>query len=91
MKESDETPAQPLIPSSPNIQKLRKAEAGIDRRKIYITNAVKHFKWEPAGKPIGMPIEVAAAQFAEAKKDSWRPFHFPKPLSSTINDFLEVW
>jgi len=25
-------------------------EAGLDRRQIYITNAVKHFKWEPAGK-----------------------------------------
>ena len=25
-------------------------EAGIDRKEIYITNAVKHFKWEPAGK-----------------------------------------
>jgi uracil-DNA glycosylase family protein len=23
-------------------------EAGIDRGKVYITNAVKHFKWEPA-------------------------------------------
>jgi uracil-DNA glycosylase family protein len=23
---------------------------GIDRRKIYVTNAVKHFKWEPRGK-----------------------------------------
>jgi uracil-DNA glycosylase len=26
------------------------AEAGIDRRKTYVTNAVKHFKWEPRGK-----------------------------------------
>jgi DNA polymerase len=26
------------------------SEAGIDRRQIYITNAVKHFKWEPSGK-----------------------------------------
>jgi len=25
-------------------------EAGIDRRLVYITNAVKHFKWEPRGK-----------------------------------------
>jgi uracil-DNA glycosylase len=24
--------------------------AGIDRRKVYVTNAVKHFKWEPRGK-----------------------------------------
>ena len=26
------------------------AEAGIDRRAVYVTNAVKHFKWEPRGK-----------------------------------------
>ncbi len=24
--------------------------AGIDRREVYVTNAVKHFKWEPRGK-----------------------------------------
>lgn len=26
------------------------AEAGIDRSQAYLTNAVKHFKWRPAGK-----------------------------------------
>ncbi len=26
------------------------AEAGIERRAVYLTNAVKHFKWEPRGK-----------------------------------------
>jgi DNA polymerase len=26
------------------------AEAGIDRGRVYVTNAVKHFKWEPRGK-----------------------------------------
>jgi uracil-DNA glycosylase len=25
-------------------------EAGIDRKQAYVTNAVKHFKWEPMGK-----------------------------------------
>ncbi len=25
-------------------------EAGIDRNEVYLTNAVKHFKWEPRGK-----------------------------------------
>jgi uracil-DNA glycosylase family protein len=25
-------------------------EAGIDRGKVYVTNTVKHFKWEPRGK-----------------------------------------
>jgi DNA polymerase len=26
------------------------ADAGIDRRAVYVTNVVKHFKWEPRGK-----------------------------------------
>jgi probable DNA metabolism protein len=26
------------------------AQAELDRRKVYLTNAVKHFKWEPRGK-----------------------------------------
>jgi uracil-DNA glycosylase family protein len=26
------------------------AEAGIDRADVYVTNVVKHFKWEPRGK-----------------------------------------
>ncbi|MEA3189310.1 MAG: uracil-DNA glycosylase [Chthoniobacter sp.] len=26
------------------------AEAGVDRDAVYVTNAVKHFKWEPRGK-----------------------------------------
>ncbi len=26
------------------------AEAGIDRRAVYVTNVVKHFKWQPQGK-----------------------------------------
>lgn len=26
------------------------ASAGIDREQVYVTNAVKHFKWEPRGK-----------------------------------------
>jgi DNA polymerase len=25
-------------------------EAGVDRKQVYVTNAVKHFKWEPRGK-----------------------------------------
>jgi uracil-DNA glycosylase len=26
------------------------AEFGIDRKQVYVTNVVKHFKWEPRGK-----------------------------------------
>jgi DNA polymerase len=36
-------PARKLLDKCPE-------EADIDRRKVYVTNAVKHFRWEPRGK-----------------------------------------
>jgi DNA polymerase len=42
------------------------AEAGIDRSAVYVTNVVKHFKWEPRGKrrihAKPSPREVAACR-----------------------------
>jgi DNA polymerase len=43
------------------------AEASIDRRRVYVTNAVKHFKWVPQGKrrihkkPSGREIRACKA------------------------------
>ncbi len=41
-------------------------DAGIDRRDTYVTNAVKHFKWEPRGKrrlhKKPSPREIAACR-----------------------------
>jgi uracil-DNA glycosylase len=54
------------------------AAAGIDRRQVYVTNAVKHFKWEPRGKrrlhktPAQREIE-ACHQWLEAELDTVRP------------------
>jgi uracil-DNA glycosylase len=45
------------------------ADAGVDRALCYVTNAVKHFKWEPRGKrrlhqkPSGRDIEVCRLWF----------------------------
>ena len=41
------------------------AEAGIDRRKAYVTNAVKHFKWKPsprAGSKVRIHAKPNAAE-----------------------------
>jgi probable DNA metabolism protein len=42
------------------------ADAGIDRKRAYVTNAVKHFKWTPSGKrrihKTPSPREVAACR-----------------------------
>lgn len=53
-------------------------EAGIDRKQIYVTNAVKHFKWEPRGKrrihkkPNSIEIRACRA-WLEAEIDVVRP------------------
>jgi uracil-DNA glycosylase len=52
--------------------------AGIERRSVYITNAVKHFKWEPRGKrrlhksPAQREIE-ACYQWLEGEMQAIRP------------------
>ena len=54
------------------------AEAGIDRKAVYVTNAVKHFKWEPRGKrrlhktPAQREIE-ACHQWLEGELAAVRP------------------
>jgi len=53
-------------------------EAGIDRARTYVTNAVKHFKWEPRGKrrlhktPAQREIE-ACYQWLEGEMQAVRP------------------
>lgn len=53
-------------------------EAEIDRRKVYVTNTVKHFKWEPRGKlrihkkPILKEIH-ACRPWLEAELETVRP------------------
>lgn len=53
-------------------------DAGIDRRRVYVTNAVKHFKWEPRGKvrlhkkPSAREV-AACAPWLDAEIRSVRP------------------
>jgi len=41
---------KPFVGPAGKIMDRALTEAGIDRKKVYVTNAVKHFKWEPRGK-----------------------------------------
>src|SRR5579864_7347927 len=41
---------RPFVGPAGKIMDRALEEAGIDRKKVYVTNAVKHFKWEPRGK-----------------------------------------
>jgi uracil-DNA glycosylase len=54
------------------------AEAGIARSEIYVTNVVKHFKWEPRGKRrihlTPRPVEIEACRpWLEAELNAVRP------------------
>ena len=41
---------KPFVGPAGRLLDVSLAEAGIDRKKVYVTNVVKHFKWEPRGK-----------------------------------------
>jgi uracil-DNA glycosylase len=41
---------RPFVGPAGKLLDVALEEAGIDRKKVYVTNAVKHFKWEPRGK-----------------------------------------
>ena len=41
---------EPFVGPAGNLLHKALAEAGIDRRLVYVTNAVKHFNWEERGK-----------------------------------------
>src|SRR4029450_10732983 len=41
---------KPFVGPAGKIMDQALEEAGIDRKEVYLTNAVKHFKWEPRGK-----------------------------------------
>jgi DNA polymerase len=40
----------PFVGPAGRILDAALAQAGIDRARVYVTNTVKHFKWEPRGK-----------------------------------------
>jgi uracil-DNA glycosylase family protein len=41
---------EPFVGPAGTVLDKALAEAGIPRSEVYVTNAVKHFKWEPRGK-----------------------------------------
>ena len=42
--------ARPFVGPAGQLLDRALEEAGVDRRRIYVTNAVKHFKFEPRGR-----------------------------------------
>jgi len=46
----EDVAGKPFVGPAGKIMDKALEDAGIDRKKVYVTNAVKHFKWEPRGK-----------------------------------------
>ena len=48
--DKEDLAGKPFVGPAGSILDKALEAAGIDRREVYVTNAVKHFKWEPRGK-----------------------------------------
>lgn len=76
--DSEDREGRPFVGPAGRVLDDGLAAAGIDRGRVYITNAVKHFKWTPRGKrriharPNG--LEVAACRpWLDAEIEAVRP------------------
>jgi DNA polymerase len=47
---SEDLEGRPFVGPAGSLLDKALSEAGFDRSKVYVTNVVKHFKWEPRGK-----------------------------------------
>jgi DNA polymerase len=69
---------QPFVGPAGQLLELALARAGLAREQVYLTNAVKHFKWEPRGKrrlhktPAQREVE-ACSYWLERELESVRP------------------
>lgn len=48
--DSEDRAGHPFVGGAGRVLDNALVEAGIERKQVYVTNAVKHFKWEPLGK-----------------------------------------
>ena len=76
--DKEDLAGQPFVGPAGAVLNKALVEAGIDRRQTYVTNAVKHFKWEPRGKrrihKKPNSIEIAACRpWLDAEMDLVRP------------------
>jgi DNA polymerase len=48
--DQEDLSGHPFVGPAGKLLERALADAGIDRSEVYVTNVVKHFKWEPRGK-----------------------------------------
>ena len=76
--DAEDREGHPFVGPAGSVLDAALAAAGIERRAVYVTNAVKHFKWEPRGKrrmhktPAQREVD-ACRQWLEAEIAAVRP------------------
>jgi DNA polymerase len=48
--DQEDQQGRPFVGPAGRVLDRALGEVGIDRQRVYVTNVVKHFKWEPRGK-----------------------------------------
>lgn len=76
--DKEDLAGEPFVGPAGRILDEGLAAAGIDRSRAYVTNAVKHFKWEPRGKvrlhkTPNRAEQVACRPWLEAELEAVRP------------------
>src|SRR6201996_7556847 len=74
----EDTQGRPFVGPAGKLLDKCLEQAEIDRRKVYVTNTVKHFRWEPRGKlrlhkKPGMKEIHACRPWLEAELETVRP------------------
>jgi uracil-DNA glycosylase family protein len=76
--DQEDIQGRPFVGPAGGVLDKALAAAGIDRKEVYVTNAVKHFKWEPRGKrrihkKPNMTEITACKPWVEAEIDVLKP------------------
>ncbi len=76
--DQEDLAGRPFVGPAGQVLDRAMAEAGLDRRLVYVTNAVKHFKFEPRGKrrihaKPGTSEIVACKFWLELEREQIRP------------------
>ena len=84
----EDVAGKPFVGPAGKIMNRALEEAGIDRSQVYVTNAVKHFKWEPRGKrrihrkPNSHPSSLLRQPDEESREREYK--HFVSDLRAAL-------
>ena len=72
--DQEDRQGKPFVGSAGKLLDRAMSEAGVDRSQVYVTNAVKHFKWVERGKRCGFTRSRMRPRYRPAVRGSRRRF-----------------